>query len=129
MPTLFFIHDGLATAAWLFFLIVGVWGLVRAGRGLGTDGAYIGAVATGQIIFIAQGIIGGLLWLNSGSGGLVRPGIHLLYGLFAIVFLPFIYLVTLRGDDSNQAQWILAFSTLFMFGISLRSIVTAAGYA
>lgn len=128
MGTLFVLHNGLANAAWIFFLIVGVWGCIRAARGLGVDGAYIGAVATGQLIFIMQAFIGGLLWLNIGSGSLDRPGIHYLYGAFAFVFLPFIYLVTLRGDDSNQAQWILAFATLFMFGIALRSIVTAAGY-
>lgn len=122
-------HDGLSNAAWLFFLIVGLWGLFRAVRGYGTDGAYIGAVATGQLIFVAQAVIGGILWLNIGSTTLDRPAIHLLYGLFSLVFIPFIYLVTLRGDDSNQAQWILSFSTLFMFGISLRSIVTASGYA
>lgn len=129
MATLFIIHDGLANAAWIFFLAVGIWGVVRAARGLGTDGAYIGAVFIGQSIFVAQAVFGGILWLGSGTGGLERPGIHLLYGLFSLVFLPFIYLVTLRGDDSNQAQWILAFATLFMFGIALRSIVTASGYA
>ena len=129
MSILIIAHEGLANAAWLFFLIVGIWGLVRAVRGFGTDGAFIGAVATGQVVIVLQGIMGGILWLSIGSSTLDRPGIHLLYGAFAVVFLPFIYLVTLRGDDSNQAQWILAFSTLFMFGISLRSIVSATGYA
>ena len=52
-------------------------------------------------------------------------GIHLLYGIFALVFLPFVYVSVLRGDDTNRAQWVLAFTTLFMFGIALRSISTS----
>ncbi len=42
-----------------------------------------------------------------------------------MVFLPFIYLSVLRGDDTNRAQWVLAFTTLFLFGIALRAIGTA----
>jgi hypothetical protein len=63
--------------------------------------------------------------LGGGNLALARSGVHLLYGVFALVFLPFIYLSVLRGDDTNRAQWVLAFTTLFMFGIALRSIGTA----
>ncbi len=128
MSTLITLHQGLANSAWIFFLIIGLWGLFRAFRGLGTDGSYLGAIAIGELLIIIQSIIGAILWMGLGSGLLVRPGIHVLYGAFAIVFLPFIYLVVLRGEDSNRSQWIWAFCTLFMFGIALRAIVTATGY-
>lgn len=125
MGTIVTIHELLSNSAWIFFLIVGVWGGYRAVTGSSTDGNYLGAVAVGQLIFVAQAILGGILWFGVGTGTLPRPGIHLLYGIFSLVFLPFIYLVVLRGDDSNRAQWVWAFSTLFMWGISLRAIGTA----
>lgn len=120
------IHGALSNTAWLFFLIIGVWGLFRAIRGQAVNGNYLGAAFIGQLIFVVQTILGASLWIGGYSGEIQRPAIHLLYGAFALVFLPFIYLSVLRGDDTNRAQWVLAFTTLFLFGIALRAISTAA---
>jgi hypothetical protein len=125
MTTLVTIHQALSNTAWLFFLILGLWGLFRAIRGQAVNSNYLGAAFIGQMIFIVQGVLGGLMWLGGGSGDISRPEIHLLYGVFALVFLPFVYVSVLRGDDTNRAQWVLAFTTLFMFGIALRSISTS----
>jgi hypothetical protein len=125
MTALIAIHSALSNTAWLFFLIIGLWGLFRAIRGQSVNGAYLGAAAIGQAIFVIQAILGGILWLGGGNLAMQRPGIHLLYGVFALVFLPFVYVSVLRGDDTNRAQWVLAFTTLFLFGIALRSITTA----
>lgn len=125
MNTILDIHGTLSNTIWLFFLVLGLWGLWRAIRGEGVDGSYLGAAAIGQILFVIQTVLGTILWLDGLSVGLQRPAIHALYGVFALVFLPFIYLSQLRGDDSNQAQWVLAFATLFLFGIALRGISTA----
>lgn len=125
MSVVLSIHSALSNTAWLFFLILGVWGLFRAIRGQAVNGNYLGAAFIGQLIFVAQAVLGAVLWLGGMSGGIQRPGIHLLYGVFALVFLPFIYLSVLKGDDTNRAQWVLAFTTLFLFGIALRGISTA----
>ncbi len=125
MSILQIIHTQLANTVWLFFLILGVWGVFRAARGLGVDGNYLGATAVGQLLFVVQIVLGVILYLG-GS----RPAdsfMHWLYGAFSLVFVPFVYLVWMRGDDSNQSQWVLGFTTLFMFGIALRSITTGAG--
>lgn len=126
MTTIQTIHGALSNTAWLFFLIIGLWGLVRGARGQAVNGSYLGAAFIGQMIFVVQAILGTLLWVGGMSAGIQRPGIHLLYGVFALVFLPFIYLSVLRGDDTNRAQWVLAFTTLFLFGIALRAVSTAA---
>lgn len=126
MTTLLLIHGALSKSAWLFFLIIGLWGLIRGIRGQSVNGSYLGAAFIGQMIFVVQAVLGGLLWLSGLSSGIQRSGMHLLYGVFALVFLPFIYLSVLRGDDTNRAQWVLAFTTLFLFGIALRAITTAA---
>lgn len=126
MTTIQMIHGALSNTAWLFFLIIGLWGLVRGVRGQAVNSSYLGAAFIGQMIFVVQAILGTLLWVGGMSAGIQRPGIHLLYGVFALVFLPFIYLSVLRGDDTNRAQWVLAFTTLFLFGIALRAVSTAA---
>jgi hypothetical protein len=118
------LHQGLGNTTWMFFLALGLWGLYRAIRGQSVDSSYLGAAAIGQLLFVVQVIVGGILWLNGRSTTMVRPDVHALYGGFVLVFLPFIYVVTLRGDTSNRGQWVLAFSTLFLFGVALRLITT-----
>ena len=110
--------------AWMYFLVISLWGLVRAIRGQVVDGSYLGAVVIGQGLFILQAIIGVLLWVDGRLSALARAEVHILYGAFVVVFLPFIYFTALRGDDSNRGQWVLAFSNLFLFGVALRLITT-----
>lgn len=125
MTTVVAVHGALSNTAWLFFLILGIWGLYRAIRGFPINGSYLGAAVIGQLIFVLQAVLGFILWFAGGDANIQRPGIHMLYGVFALVFLPFVYLAVLRGDDSNRGQWVMAFATLFLFGIALRSITTA----
>ncbi|MBP8002577.1 MAG: hypothetical protein KA314_24675 [Chloroflexi bacterium] len=125
MSTIVLIHRGLANTVWLYFLIVGVWGFIRAVRGQSVDGNYIGALVIAELLTIVQGVLGTILWLANYDVNMIRSGIHLLYGIFGMIFLPFVYMALLRGDTSNRGQWVLSFTTLFLFGIALRSIATA----
>jgi len=118
------LHSRLSNTVWLFFLFLGLWGIFRALRGQGVDGSYLGAVVIGQLLFILQAILGTILWAGGYLSGLARPEIHVLYGGFVLVFLPFVYFVLLRGDDSNRGQWVLSLVNLFLFGIALRLITT-----
>ena len=125
METISIIHSQLSNTIWLFFLALGGWGFFRAMRGQSVDGSYLGAVAIGQLLYVVQAVLGFTMWFAGLNSGVSRFSIHLLYGVFALVFLPFVYMVMLKGDDSNRGQWVLAFSTLFMFGIALRGISTS----
>ena len=125
MTTITIIHRLLSNTVWMFFLIIGIWGTYRAIRGWEVDGSYIGSVAVGQVLFYVQGVLGILVWF-AGTGRPMDGTMHWLYGAFSMVFLPFVYFYWLRSDDSNRAQWVLGFATLFMFGIALRSISTGA---
>jgi hypothetical protein len=125
MDTFIIIHSRLSQTVVLFFFFLGIWGLYRAIRGYSLDGSYMGALVIGQVLYVVQGIMGVILWATGNIGGVARPEMHILYGAFALVFLPFVFLVWLKGDDSNQAQWVLAFTTLFLFGIAERAISTA----
>ncbi|MEJ2750587.1 MAG: hypothetical protein P8183_22185 [Anaerolineae bacterium] len=119
------IHATLSNTIWLFFLALGLWGLFNAIRKQGVDGSYLGALVIGEALYAVQAILGITLWIGGFLPGLDRPTMHILYGSFALVFLPFVYFVWLKGDDSVQAQWVLALTTLFLFGIALRAVAVA----
>lgn len=125
MATVLTIHRALANTTWLFFLILGLWGLLRAARGRGVDANYLGAAFIGQMLFVVENVLGAAIWIGNRGLDMDRPEIHILYGVFALIFLPFVYVSVLRGDNTNRAQWVLAFTTLFLFGIALRSISTS----
>ena len=124
MDIILTLHSRLSNTVWLFFLLLGLWGLFRAVRGQGINGSYLGAIVIGQLLFVVQVILGAILWAAGFLSGLARPEIHVLYGGFVLVFLPFVYFVLLRGDDSNRGQWVLGLVNLFLFGIALRLITT-----
>jgi heme A synthase len=123
MDTILALHRVLSNTAVLFFLAMGLWGVYRAVRKQGVDASYLGAMIIGEGVFVAQAVLGTIMWIAGD-----RPGrtIHLLYGVFAIVALPGLF-AYLKGDDSNQAQWYYAVATLFLFGVALRAIGTGAG--
>ena len=117
--------DGIiSTATQTFFLLLGLWGLFRAIRGQSTDGSYLGALVIGEILFIVALVFDVVLWF----GGIVpeRAGLHYLYAVFAVLLLPFIFASVLKGEESNQAQWIFAFATLFLFGVAARLILVGS---
>lgn len=116
MENIVILHARLANTVWLFLLILGLWSLWRAIRGQGVSGNYLGALAVAQILIFVQAALGALLYLNGRGGNINEPAIHILYGAFSLVFLPFVFLYWLRGDDSNRAQWVLTFAVLFQFG-------------
>lgn len=124
MELITILHDGLQNALWLFFLLIGLWGTYIAVKGGGIDGSWIGAffISTGMVII--QTVLTILLWWNGQMTDLQDPGIHFLYLAFAVLFPPFIYQVVLKGDDSNRGMWVMAFTTLFMFGIAIRLVNT-----
>lgn len=123
METISALHGVLSNTAWLFFLVLGIWGVFRALRRNGVDASYLGALVIGEGIFVVQAVLGAILWFAGERPG---RGVHLLYGVFALVALPGLF-AYLKGDDSNQAQWYYAVATLFLFGVAFRAIGTGAG--
>jgi heme A synthase len=122
MDTILEIHRVLSNTIVLFFLLLGLWGLVRAIRKMGVNSSYLGAMVIAELLFVTQAVLGLILVLDGARPG---RGVHFIYGAFALVALPGLF-AYLRGDDSNQAQWYYAIGILFLFGVSLRAIGTGA---
>ncbi|MCP4360492.1 MAG: hypothetical protein GY796_20985 [Chloroflexi bacterium] len=124
MNFIFILHQGLTNMAVLYFLVLGGWGMIRAIRGKAVEPSYLGALVIAQVLLMLNIVTGGILWLNGRATGMGRFDVHLLYGAFVLIFLPFVYTVMLRGDDSNRAQWVWGFIGLFMFFLLPRFFIT-----
>ena len=117
------LHARLAGTVALFTVLAGLWGLVAALRRRPVEAGYWGILAVGEILFLAQGVLGVLLYIGGERPG---RGIHILYGALTALTLPAFYVIT-RGRDDNRAQWSYAFLLFLLTALSLRAVGTAAG--
>lgn len=118
------IHGAVGNACLLFSLIIAGYGLWRYARGGATavDASFWGVLAAGELLFVAQAVIGVVLLLAG-----LRPArlfVHVLYGVVLAIMLPGVYATT-RGRDTRREALIYALVGLFLAGISLRAMSTA----
>ena len=114
------IHDRLSVTLMLFMAAVGVWGIVAYLRGQSISGSYAGALAIGEALVLVQVAAGAAMLL----GGARPPtATHYLYGLTAILALPFAW-SWLRGRSQRQALLIYSLVALFIFGLTVRGMIT-----
>ena len=119
------IHARLGNTILYYVGIMALWGLWRFIRKHGPDSSYWGALVIGEILILAQTSLGAYLWL-SGVGQLAGRGIHILYGVVSLLVIPGAYLYT-QGDEQRRASLIYGVALLFLAGIIIRAISTAAG--
>ena len=118
------IHARLANTALYYMVLMALWGLWRYVRKQGVDGSFWGALVIAEVLLLVQAALGAFLWL-SGTGQLAGRSIHILYGVVSILVIPGIFLYT-RGEEQRRAMLVYALSFLFLVGIVLRAIMTAA---
>ncbi len=114
-------HARLGNAGMLFALGLGLWALLLYFRKKGPASSYFGAMIIGELLFVAQGIIGATLYF---TGHPLARTVHVLYGVLAVVTLPAAYAYT-RGQESRREALIYGLVGLFLFGVALRAITTA----
>ncbi len=117
------LHGNLANSVLLFMVIAGVWGIVTRFRNQSISGNYWGILAVGELLILGQGILGSYLWLIGERPG--RMGVHILYGVVAVISLPAYYAIT-KGRDDKYASLAYGFLCLFLAAISLRAVATGA---
>jgi hypothetical protein len=117
MATLIFVHERLSMTILLFAVALGVWGFWNYLRGEGVTGSYMGALAIGMGIIAIEVVLGVILYLQ----GLRPPrsGMHLLYGIVALITLPAAFAFT-RGRTGRYESLIYAVIALFLVGITIR---------
>ncbi|HEU5013408.1 MAG TPA: hypothetical protein VFT66_12875 [Roseiflexaceae bacterium] len=126
MTMLLFIHAALLRTILLFFGVLMLWGVVNFLRREPITGSYRGALIIGEVLMIAQFLVGAAMLL----GGLqpARLALHILYGFVAILALPGTA-AFVRGRDPRWANLMYALICLFLCGIALRALETGRGSA
>jgi hypothetical protein len=117
------LHDRLAVTVTLFTLLAGLWGLVAALRRRPVTPAFWGIAGVGEILILAQGLLGVLLYLG---GERPARSVHILYGAVTALALPALYAIT-RGRDDHRVQWLYALLFFLLTALSLRAAATASG--
>jgi hypothetical protein len=121
IQTLAFFHDRLALALILFAALLGIWGsasfLVRRRVSPGFRSSYVLMIALTAV----QGLFGLALIT------MTRPHelLHVVYGAFAILFLPGVYFWAGRGARAREAAF-LAISCWVVAIAYGRGILTGA---
>lgn len=121
MAALPILHARLVVTILLFFGALAIWGFVNYLRGEGITGSYKGALAIGEMLVIAEFILGIILFISGARP--LRPSIHILYGIVAIITVPGTFAYT-RGRDGRWEQLMYVTVCLFLCGIALRAITT-----
>lgn len=116
------IHARLSNTIVLFTLIVGLWALFNFARREGLSPGYWGTLVIGELLLVAQGIIGAVMYLQ---GGRPMRTIHFLYGILVLLVWPGVFAYT-EGQKSRREALIYGLASLFLFGLALRAIGTAA---
>ena len=119
--TLTMVHEGLARAAVIFSIICALWGLINYVREQPVTSGYLGALALCTILFVAQGVLGVVLFLQGQQP--YRVAMHILYGTVGIITIPAAFLYS-QGRDARRENLLYAIVCLFLMGIALRSMTT-----
>jgi len=115
------VHTGLANACVIFSLLIGGYGFWRYFRREGVGGNFWSILAAGELLYLAQGVVGVLMFLSG-----LRPGrfVHILYGILMVIVLPGAYAYT-RGKDQRREALVYGLVGLFLAGVALRAMTTA----
>ncbi|MGI8484671.1 MAG: hypothetical protein ACR2OU_10460 [Thermomicrobiales bacterium] len=120
MSTVVLLHDRLATTVVLFFVVVGLWGILEFARGGAIGGNIAGAFIIGQFLIIVQGLLGVVLLVG---GDRPNQMLHILYGFTAALVLPFVWSYV-RDRAPRQGLLLYSIVALFIVGLAIRGITT-----
>jgi hypothetical protein len=124
--TLVDVHVRLSNTAGLFLAILALWALWLRIRSRPLDGNWFGAMVIGELLLIAQALIGLYLYYGQGLGvALPRPFLHILYGLVALIAMPAAYSYFNSLEDENVKSLAMAAVCAFLWGIIQRAAFVA----
>ncbi len=117
------LHSRLALTAIFFAFAMGAWAAIVFFRGRGIDSNYRGALVIGELVMIAQGIIGIIMVITG-----LRPAdlLHFLYGVLVALAWPGTYVYTNARQGRAEAG-IYAIVSFFIFGLAVRALMTGKG--
>ena len=117
------LHSRLAITVILYALAMGAWAAANFFRGKGISSNYWGALVIGEIVMLAQGILGLIMVV---MGLLPHDLLHFLYGVLVALSWPGVYIYTNARQGRAEAG-IYAIVSFFIFGLAIRALMTGAG--
>lgn len=116
------IHTRLADSATIFIAVLGLWALFLRFRSRPLDSNWFGAAMIGELLLVAQTLVGVYLYYGVGLGvALPRPFMHILYGIVAILALPAAQSYFGQLEDEKVKALAMAAVCFFLWGIVLRA--------
>ena len=116
------LHATLARTALFYVGAIGLWATWLAARNRGLSGAFLGAVVIGEGLLVVEGLLGA--WRLVVGGFALERGVHLLYGLLAMLMWPFA-LTYGRSTEDRRASIAFAAATFFLWLLVRRAVETA----
>ena len=98
------IHNRFGIALLLFAVLLGIWGTVQ----FLTRRQVSGGFRSGYLLLIGLTGVQGLAGLLTLTEFRPRELLHVVYGVFAILFLPSLYFYSGRGDRTREAAFLAA---------------------
>jgi hypothetical protein len=115
------IHNRLSSTATIFIAALGIWALFLRFRAKPLDSNWLGAAVIGELLLLAQSLIGVFLYMQGAGAALPRPFLHILYGIVSLITLPAAYGYFNTLEDENVKTLAMAAACFFLWGIILRA--------
>lgn len=121
MERIALLHSSLQLTISVAVGVLMLWGLLCAALGR-VASSYVAGLWVAELLVIAQAVLGVLLVF--GGAPLAPLGLHIVYGVIAVLVIPVAIAYT-RGRTTRWEALILAAGCLFLLGVVLRSFETA----
>lgn len=114
------IHSQLSSAVIMYTVAMGLWGIYGFSRRRGVSEGYWGALIVGELLILAEGLLGGYLWAQG-----IRPArwVHVLYGVTTALGIPAVYVYT-RGREGRAENLAYGSAALIVALLTYRAVVT-----
>ncbi len=113
------LHQLIAQALILYYMVVGVWGVILAIAKKEMNSAYRGALIIGLAIAVMQAAVGVGLFI---TGGRPANDLHFLYGTSVVLTLPLVASYIAQRKFPRVLAYGLA--SLFIAGLAIRALTT-----
>jgi heme A synthase len=115
------LHNRFGIALLLFAAVLGLWGTIGFLRRRAVSGGF----RSSYVLMIGLTAVQGLLGLISLTSHRPHELLHVVYGAFAILFLPSVYFYAGRGNPEREAAFLAAACWIVAIAFG-RGILTGA---
>ncbi len=115
------IHSRLANSVILYLIVMMLWAFWLYLGKKGLSPSFRGALIISSVLILLQGVIGGVLWLNSNRPD--ESSMHLLYGIIGVLGIPGIYVFGTTRQDRYPIL-VIGIGILLLLAIIFRSVAT-----